>query len=225
MLFTVLPLIFIPLIVLSYYSLSIRTKSPPHAVRSAWLALAVLLVILSYIPEVIGLPVEFGGPSIINFFRILYAVAAILFYISFTRFFELQWPTKIRDLYLCLDGSGICLFHHSFKPKEVEMSASLVGGFITGLTSLIQEITQTDKHLKVVNVEDIQIILEYGNHKVIGILMTEGYFPVLPRKLKQLITQFEAQFQEKLTQFSGAVHQFEPTKALVKEIFTYQDIF
>ncbi|NVM30261.1 MAG: hypothetical protein HWN65_15560 [Candidatus Helarchaeota archaeon] len=220
MLFTIFPLYLFPIGVLAYYSYRMKSRSPPHAKRSAWVAVGLVFVILTYMFEVIG------SHETINYLRGMYVIATIIFYICFTWFMELQWPQKIRHVYLLLAHKGFCLFDNCFKPGESKnLSPNLVSGFIAGISSLVQEITQTDKKLKVIDVEDIKIILEHGNRNVIGVLMTEENFKILRNKLKKLVEGFESQFAEALADFSGNISQFERTKEIVDGIFTYEEVF
>ncbi|MDD1779096.1 MAG: hypothetical protein LUQ65_13095 [Candidatus Helarchaeota archaeon] len=218
MLLTVLPLFFIPIITLIYYSYTMRVRSPPHAKGAVWLAVAIFLVILSYVPEILG------PADLINYLRTLYTVSSIIFYFCFRRFIELHWAQKIHHLYICLADRGICLYDHSFRNEEV-LDCSLVTGFISGISSLIQEITNTQKKLKVIDVEDIRIILEYGKKNTLGVLMTEENFKILRVKLGKLLEIFETEFKSELSTFSGRVDIFERTTKFVDRIFTNKEIF
>jgi len=217
MFFTIVPLFFIPIIILAYYSHTMRSRSPPHANRAIWLAIAIFLVILSYIPEILG------PADLINYLRCFYTIATIIFYFCFTKFIELRWAQKIRQLYICLVDKGTCLYDYSFK-KEESMEGSLVTGFIAGIYSLVQEITHTQKRLKVIDVEDIKIVLERGN-KILGILLTEENYTILRTKLRRLIEIFEVEFENELAAFSGRVDVFKRTEKFIDRIFTYKEIF
>ncbi len=219
MLFTIFPIFLFPLMVLAYYIYLMKSKSSPHATRAAWVALAIFLVILTYVCEVIG------PPETINYLRSLYVLAAIIFYISFTRFIELQWPEKIHRLYFCI-SDGICLYDHSFKQdKSSDISSSLVTGFITGVISLVQEITQTKKYLKVIDVEDIKILLEYGQHNLIAILVSEESYKIIRNKLKKTVQEFEIRFATELSAFKGIINEFQNAKEIVNKIFSYEEKF
>ena len=217
MLLTVLPLFVIPIIILLYYSYTMRIHSPPHARRAAWLAIAIFLVILSYVPEVLG-PAE-----LINILRAFYTIAAIIFYICFTRFIELRWAQKIHHLYLCLADKGTCLYDHSFMEEE-PIDCSIVTGFISGISSLIQEITHARKRLKDINIEDIKILLEDGNKNIMGILLTEENYKILRIKMRKLLEIFEREFETELESFSGCIDPFKRTKKIVDRIFSYSEI-
>jgi len=218
MLFTVLPLFLIPIIILVYYSHKMKFRSAPHARRSAWLAIAIILVVLSYIPEIIG------PPALIDYLRGLYMIATIIFYFCFTRFIELRWAEKIHHLYICLADKGTCLYDHSFIEEEA-LECSLVTGFISGISSLVKEITHSQKRLKVIDVEDIKLLIEHGNKKTIGILLTEEIYKILRTKLRRLLEIFEEEFENELDAFSGYVSPFKRTKKFVERIFVYKEIF
>jgi hypothetical protein len=217
MIVTVLPLFVIPIIILIYYSHTMKIHSPPHARRAIWLAIAIFLVILSYVPEILG------PAALINILRGFYTIAAIIFYICFTRFIELRWAQKIHHLYLCLADKGTCLYDHSFKEEE-PIDCSIVTGFISGISSLIQEITHTQKRLKDINIEDIKILLEQGNKNIMAILLTEENYKILRMKMRRLLEIFEHEFETELATFSGRIDPFERTKKFVERIFTYKEI-
>ncbi len=218
MLFTIVPLFFIPIITLIYYSYTIKTHSPPHARRSAWLAIAIFFIILSYVPEILG------PASLINYLRCFYTISTIIFYLCFTRFIELRWAQKIHHLYICLADRGTCLYDQSFSDEE-SLECSLVTGFISGISSLVQEITNTQKRLKVIDVEDIKIILEYGKKNTIGVLITEENFKILRIKLRRLLEIFEKEFENEFSTFSGCIDAFKRTGKFVDRIFTYKEIY
>jgi len=218
MLITVLPLFLIPIITLVYYSYTMKSRSPPHARRSAWLAIAIFLVILSYIPEILG------PAALINYLRGFYTMAVIIFYFCFTRFIDIRWVQKIHHLYICIADKGTCLYDHPFIEEEV-MECSLVTGFIAGISSLIQEITRTQKRLKIIDMEDIKIVLEQSNKNIFGILMTEEDHKILRIKLRRLLEVFETEFESELIDFSGRIDAFKRTKKIVDRIFVYKEVF
>ena len=220
MFFTLVPLFIYPIAVISYYTFTMWFKSRPHAKRAALVTIAIICVNLIYFYEVIGDREAY----FINPLRGLYVIATILFFISFTRLYELKWPEKIRHLYISHATKGLCLYEHSFVGKK-RMESNIVTGFITGLTMLVQEITQSNKKLKVVDVEDVKILLEHGKKNIIGILMTEENLKTLHNKLREIVDRFESEFDAELTDFTGSVNEFEKTKELVEQIFAYKDIF
>ena len=68
---------------------------------------------------------------------------------------------------------------------------------------------------------DTKIILEYGTF-IIGVLITEENFGILRKKLKKLVEKFELHFKDSLQDFSGSLNEFEGTKELIDEIFSYK---
>lgn len=218
MLYTLVPLFIYPVAVLAYYALRMRERSPPHAKQATIVTIAIICVILIYFLEVIG------WHETINWLRGLYVVATLLFFISFTRLYELAWPNKVRQLYVTLAEKGICLYDHSFVGKK-RMESNIVTGFITGLIILVQEITETDKKLKIVDVEDVKIMLEHGKRNVVGILLTEENLKILRNKLRDFVDAFELEFERELTRFTGSVDEFQRTKELVERIFAHKAIF
>jgi len=211
------PLIGITIGVLGFYSYKMKSKSPPHSKRAAWLAFSGILIFAAYIPEI------FGFYEIINYSRSFYVPAVIIAYICFSRFIELKWPEKIHHLYLIHQDKGISLFNYSFI-KEDLMDSQLVGGGITGVAMLLQELTRSHRKMRIIDMEDLKILMEYGKY-VIAALMTEENYRILRKKLSQFVRVFENQYENTLKHFTGDVSGFEKTKNIVDEVFHYEEIF
>ncbi len=216
-LLTITPISFVSLLVWFYYAKAMRYKSLPHARRAAWIAISGTLLAGAYLPEILG-------PHIIlNYLRLFYFLFITILYICFTRFVELEWPKKIRHLYLIHQESGIALYDHSFMKKKL-VDSQLVAGGISGIALLLQELTQSNRMLKIIDLEDLKILMEHGQY-VMGALIAEENYGILRKKLSKFVSAFENQYMEYLSDFTGSTSEFETASWLIEQIFQYEEGF
>ncbi|MHA1651913.1 MAG: hypothetical protein ACTSYB_17130, partial [Candidatus Helarchaeota archaeon] len=89
-------------------------------------------------------------------------------------FSEIEWHTKIISLYVITNEHGICCIYYPFrKEAESQMAPQLVSGGVSGIISLVKEMTRSKRHLKVIDHEDIKILFEYGLYTTIALLAEE----------------------------------------------------
>ncbi|NVM31488.1 MAG: hypothetical protein HWN65_21800 [Candidatus Helarchaeota archaeon] len=211
-----IPIILMIPILLFYYAFTMRKQSPPHSKWSFWLGMATMLIFFALYLKMF-LPSDFA-----DFTRLLWIPAFLFWYICFTRFIEVDWPKKIRSLFLIFGDSGVCIFDHSFRAEEV-LEKQLIGGTISGITGLIQEVTRSKQKLQLMDQGETKILLEYGTY-IIGVLITEENFYILRKKLKRLVEEFELKYEETLQNFTGSLDEFGATKELVNDIFSYKEL-
>ena len=211
-----IPIILMIPILLFYYAYTMRNKSPPHSKWSFWIGIATILIFIALYLKMF-FPIEYADLT-----RLLWIPAFLFWYLCFTRFIEVDWPKKVRHLYLIFADSGICIFDHSFI-EEDKMERQLIGGTITGVSGIIQEVTRSKQKLQLLDQGDIKILLEYGTY-VIGVLIIEENFRILRKKIKKFVEEFEVQFRTTLQSFTGSLDEFEGTQQLVDEIFSYTEL-
>jgi len=208
------PLCIIGVSIWFHYAHAMKSKSLPHSRRATWLGLAALILSAAYLPEIIG----FG--EIINYLRAMWIPAIVIVYLCFARFVELEWPKKVRHLYLIHQGKGIALYNHSFI-KEQLMDSQIVAGGISGITVLLRELTQSQRKVKIIDLEDLNIIMEYGDY-VAGALITEENYKILRKKLHQIIKVFENQYKTDLVNFVGSTNEFQGANWIIDQVFQYE---
>lgn len=207
-----LSLFFLPAILLLYYSIKVKSTSPPNAQRAFWLGVAIIALILTYIPELLGH---------VNILRIFYTLGTIIFYFCFTRYQELSWPQKIRHLYIILPEKGISLYEQHFIEEEL-VDDQFFASTLAGFSSMIQKFIKTSKKLRIIDHEDVKIMMEHGE-KVVGILVTEIDYRILRKKLLMAVQTFEKKFQTDLIEFSGTLKKFKTAKGFIDEIFSFPE--
>ncbi len=128
---------------------------------------------------------------------------------------ERQWFSKLQQLYV-INEAGINLFNYPFIPQKKD--ALLVSGGISGLCSLVQELTMSKSELKVIKQENATILLNHGGFVTSALIVTED-LKVLHRKLDAFTQEFEKFFREFFKNWIGDTTIFTPGKVIVERIF------
>ncbi|NVM03863.1 MAG: hypothetical protein HWN67_16145 [Candidatus Helarchaeota archaeon] len=129
---------------------------------------------------------------------------------------ELNWRKRIHYIYLILPN-GTCIFDHSFK-VEKDIEPHLVAGGLTGISMLIQEVTKDKTKIKIVEQEEMTILLEHGKYLSVA-LITEENLMTLRNKLAKLIQEVENFYQEELEAYSGDISVFPKISRFIQMIF------
>ncbi|MFX1449374.1 MAG: tetratricopeptide repeat protein [Promethearchaeota archaeon] len=129
---------------------------------------------------------------------------------------ELNWHKRIHHIYFYTADGG-CIYDQSFKAEE-EVSASLVAGGLTGVDALIQEVTQTETKIQIIEKEDMTVLLEHGKY-VSAALVTEENLFTLRNKMKQVVQEIEDFFKEELEYFQGNITPFRKIRKFIQKIF------
>lgn len=133
---------------------------------------------------------------------------------------DVEWANTIKTLYV-FNYDGVCIYTQSFKQKILKtgMSEDLVSGGLTGIISLISEITENKKRLRIINQEGVKIYFNYGKYHIAALIST-NYLPVLFKKLDAFSRAFERKFSDELENFHGRINPFYSTKYIVNKYFT-----
>ena len=144
---------------------------------------------------------------------------------------ERNWASTIKILYV-FNNTGVCFYSYNFESKDQKLYAKedecmdedLVSSALTGVLSILSEITHSKKKLRRIEKDDDYLYFSYGkNH--IATLISSMDLPVLTRKLDNFSKDFEDKFYEDLKQFVGNMTPFESTKYLIKKNFTQKYAF
>jgi len=129
---------------------------------------------------------------------------------------EVNWFDRIHHIYLFMPN-GTLLYDYSFK-AEKDISPGLVTGGLIGLFALIKEVTESDTKLKIIEQEEMTILLEHGKY-ISSALITEENLVTLRSKLSNLIDELEDFYDEELKNFSGNLSVFSKIDKFIKRIF------
>ncbi|NVM04738.1 MAG: hypothetical protein HWN67_20630 [Candidatus Helarchaeota archaeon] len=129
---------------------------------------------------------------------------------------ELNWSKRIHHIYFIMPN-GVSIYDHSFR-VEKDVEPQLVAGGLTGISALIQEVTKSQTKVKIVEQEEMLILLEHGKYTTVA-LITEENLMTLRNKLKQLIQDIEDFYQEEFETYSGNLSVFSKIGKFVQKIF------
>jgi MFS family permease len=139
---------------------------------------------------------------------------------------EKKWAFSLNNI-LVFSKSGVCLYNHNFKKtdkaeeekEKTKFDQDLVSGALTGIITIINEITQSKKQLRKIDKEGGFLLFGYGKYHVVALIATME-LPVLFKKIDEFSREFENIFMKELKSFQGNVHRFIPTKYLIKKYFS-----
>ncbi len=143
---------------------------------------------------------------------------------------EREWASSIKQLYV-LNYHGVCLYYKNFELKDKikdkkddgHLDEDLVSGTLSGIVTIVTEITKSKKHLRKIIKENNYFYFSYGKHHI-ATLISNLELPVLLKKLDEFSGEFEESFIEDLKNFQGNVGRFDSAKYLVKKYFEQKHI-
>jgi hypothetical protein len=146
---------------------------------------------------------------------------------------EADWFIYLRKLYV-FNNTGVCLYSYDFARdiynysrelaekigllKETSLSQDLVSGGLSGIVSLISEITNSNKKLRVVDHEDKKLLFHYEKNTIFCLLTTKD-LNILMNKLGEFAQEFEQTYQLALKNFRGSLGVFDDSVYLVDKHF------
>jgi len=134
---------------------------------------------------------------------------------------EKNWHQRIYHLYLYKPEAGVLIYDYTFRTDESADNtcpANLASASLEGISMIIQEITKQETKLKILEQENVTILLEYGKYVNAALVVQENL--MTPRKkLKELIEAVETSYQKELETFAGNVDAFSQVGKLVERVF------
>jgi hypothetical protein len=135
-------------------------------------------------------------------------------------FSEIEWHSKMVSLFVITNEHGICCVHFPFRKYTGKMSPQLVSSGVSGVITIVKEMTSSKKHLKYVDQEDVKLIFEYGLYTTAALLAEED-LEIYHAKLKRFLDEFESEFIQYLINWTGSIQEFEPAMQIITRIFEY----
>jgi len=132
---------------------------------------------------------------------------------------EIDWRAALKTLFVIYKG-GICIYQQDFQKEAKEsdgMSSMMVGGALEMVKSVLQQVLQAGS-LKVLDFKDKKLLLEQGE-QVLVVMIADTETDSLRFLLHEFVFKFERFYYDVLKDWQGDSSTFEPTKALVKELF------
>jgi len=134
---------------------------------------------------------------------------------------ESDWAETLRSIHI-FNKDSLCLYSKNFVPSDnLKLSEDLITGGLTGILSLISEITNEKRNLKVIDKDRVKIYFSYGKSIIVALTsVSEKYLPVLNKKLYVFTKVFEKKFEFELANFSGKTNAFlHGTEPLIGKYF------
>jgi len=102
---------------------------------------------------------------------------------------EKNWSSTIINLYV-FSINGVGLYYHNFekspqreeKEKKREMDEDIISGALSGVVTIISEITQSKKQLRKIDKEGYHLLFSFGKYHIVC-LISKMDLPVLLKKL------------------------------------------
>ncbi len=112
-----------------------------------------------------------------------------------------EWKNSLISFYCIHSEMGSSLFHHDFI-EVPKIDEQLFAGGLSGIISLIQEMTSSDKRARVIDQEDKKILLEFGRFITCVLTCTKN-LEILHEKLNKICWDIEIKYKEELENFIG----------------------
>ena len=132
---------------------------------------------------------------------------------------EADWKNSLKNLYVF--NSAVCLFTQNFSSgsKAVNLpNEDLITGGFSGILGLLSEITNEEKHLRIIDKEGVKIYFAYGKYVIIALVSTKN-LPILSKKLELFTKAFEKMHEHDLIYFKGKINTFEDASELITKYF------
>lgn len=170
------------------------------------------------------LPEDF--PLLLNAFILVILLVWMMAMKEFLVSKEKKWANTLKNIFV-FSTHGLCLYNHSFDQKnlfkeeadQTDFDEDLISGVLSGVISIISEITHSKKQLRQIKKEEATLLFAYGKHYITALIVSME-LPVLFKKLDEFSREFENQFKADLKNFKGNVQRFDPTKFLVIKYFS-----
>lgn len=168
-------------------------------------------------------------PDLLNAFILVILLVWMMSMKEFLVSKEKKWANTLKTLFI-FNKSGVCLYTHDFTPKELvdksneedQIDEDLISGALSGILTIISEITHSKKQLRKIDKEGVNLLFTYGKYHITT-LISVMELPVLFKKLDEFSKEFEHKFTKELKNFQGNVNRFISTKQIIKKYFRQKD--
>ncbi len=165
-------------------------------------------------------------PDLLNGFILVLLLAWMMTMKEFLVSTEKNWADSLKNIFV-FNKSGVCLYNYSFEHKELitediddkEFDEDLVSGALSGIITIISEITHSKRQLRQIQKEEASLLFTYGKYHIVA-LITSMELPVLFKKIDEFSREFEQKFTKDLKNFQGNVQHFQPARFLILKYFS-----
>jgi MFS family permease len=133
---------------------------------------------------------------------------------------ESDWKNSLKNIYV-FNTASVCLYSLKFGPESEGssvLSEDLIAGGFSGILSLLSEITNEQKNLRIIDKQGVKIYFSYGKSIIIALIATKN-LPILFKKLELFTKAFEKKFEKELVTFRGKINPFQDASKLILKYF------
>ncbi len=165
-------------------------------------------------------------PDYLNAFILVMLFAWMMAMKEFLVSKEKKWANSLKNIFV-FNKSGVCLFNYSFEDRELvrenadetEFDEDLVSGALSGVITIIAEITHSKRQLRQIQKEEATLLFTYGKYHIVALIASMD-LPVLFKKIDEFSREFEQIFTKELKNFQGNVQRFEQARFLILKYFS-----
>jgi len=166
----------------------------------------------SMITSIFGHTARFYGTIL----QLLGLIFIFSFFIGLPPFAEFDWHNSIESI-LVLNNSGIAIYSKIFQEKGELIDKNLVGGALTGVKALLDNLTNTSG-VSVLHKKG-KIIVIYPSRNLTGVMFCSKDLNILRILLQKFIVRIESVFTTILADWDGDPSVFKPVEYICDEIF------
>ena len=133
---------------------------------------------------------------------------------------ESDWKKSLKSIYV-FNSASVCLYTLNFKSDSKDsssLSEDLIAGGFSGILSLVSEITNEQKNLRIIDKQGVKIYFSYGKSIIVALIATKS-LPILFKKLDIFTKAFEKKFEKELASFRGKINPFRDASQLILKYF------
>ncbi|MFW9902056.1 MAG: hypothetical protein ACFFDY_12355 [Candidatus Thorarchaeota archaeon] len=165
-------------------------------------------------------------PDYLNAFILVMLFAWMMAMKEFLVSKDKKWADSLKNIFV-FNKSGVCLFNYSFEAKDLvkenaedaDFDEDLISGALSGVITIISEITHTKRQLRQIQKEEATLIFTYGKYHIVTLIASMD-LPVLFKKIDEFSREFEQKFTKELKNFQGNIQRFEQARFLIMKYFS-----
>ena len=186
-----------------------------------------LIILLGYIIFLMGVGFDSRlGASILESlgfpYKIQISIIPVIILIggaifTFSQRDVLAKQVEVKGVFIISQG-GQCMVEHKF--KDILVDSYLVASVISAIESIITESVQTKKKLKIIDHEDVKILVEWGKY-VNSAVIADKQTTDLRKNLKKFLGAFEKKYKPHIKKWSGDLDLFHDADKLIEKYFEF----
>ena len=165
-------------------------------------------------------------PNLLNGFLLVILLVWMMAMKEFLVSKEKQWANFLRNIFV-FNKNGVCLYNYSFEhkkaieehPDESNFDEDLISGALSGVITIISEITHSKRQLRQIQKEEATLLFTYGKYHIVALIVSMD-LPVLFKKIDEFSREFEQKFTKELKNFHGNISEFEKARFLIIKYFS-----